>query len=295
MAISLVLGSPGVSRNGANANVSIPVRAVMPESYAYRIQVRVNGEIWRTSNPNQNIQDTFTEIFTEPAATNKPYLFEVYYQESSAYPFTKDSEQSIAVSIPAATFIVTFNPGDGIVDDNQKIVTYGEVYGDLPRPRYSMHHFIGWNMQADGLGTFISEDDIVSIGANTTVYAAWYAISGGPSNLEVDPITHEMKLVRGDSAAIVIRCPDEPFVAGDKIEFSIRRKAKTERVVHITVLDFEEDDDGAAYIEIHPEHTSDLEFGRYVYDIQLTKASGWVTTLIETSPFVLKEEVTYDG
>ena len=295
MAISLVLGSPGVSRNGANVNVSIPVRAIMPEGYAYRIRILVDGEIWRTSNPNQNIQDTFTKIFTDPGETNKTFLFEVYYQESSAYPFTKDGEQSATVTIPAGTFVVTFDPGEGIIDDNQKVVTYGEVYGTLPRPRYSMHHFIGWNTHAGGLGTFISEDDIVSINADTTLYAIWYSISGGPSNLEIDTITHEMRLVRGDSAAIVIRCPDEPFVAGDKIEFSIRRKAKTERVVHITVLDFEEDDDGAAYIEIHPEHTSDLEFGRYVYDIQLTKASGWVTTLIETSPFVLKEEVTYDG
>ena len=295
MAISLILGTPSVSRNDTMVNVSVSVRTIMPESFAYRTQVRVNGEIWRTSNPNQNIQDTFTDIFSGPGTNSKNYLFEVYYQESSAFPFTKDGEQALSVLIPAATFIVTFDPGEGTVDENQMEVTYGEVYGEMPRPRYSMHHFIGWNMRADGLGEFIDEETIVAITSDTTVYAAWHSISGGPSNLEIDPVTHEMQLVRGDSAAIVIRCPDEPFVAGDKIEFSIRRKAKTERVVHITVLDFEEDDDGAAYIEIHPDHTSELEFGRYVYDIQLTKASGWVTTLIETSPFVLKEEVTYDG
>lgn len=295
MPIGLSLGAPVCSRNGNTAQVNISVRAIMSESYAYRIQIRVNGEIWRTGSPNQNIEDTFLDILTDPTELTKTYLFEVFYQEAQVFPYEKETERSITVNVPAATFVVTFDPGEGVVDENQMEVTYGEVYGEMPRPRYSMHHFIGWNMRADGLGEFIDEETIVAITSDTTVYAAWYSISGGPSNLEIDPVTHEMRLVRGDSAAIVIRCPDEPFIAGDKIEFSIRRKAKTERVVHITVLDFEEDDDGAAYIEIRPEHTSELEFGRYVYDIQLTKASGWVTTLIETSPFVLKEEVTYDG
>lgn len=108
----------------------------------------------------------------------------------------------------------------------------------------------------------------------------------------IDQRTKEMKMVRGDSEMIHVRCADAPFESGDIIEFSVRKKPKSERLIHETVTDFIE---GEAYIEISPSDTSSMEFGEYVYDIQLTRASGWVTTLVWTSPFKLETEVTYDG
>ena len=50
---------------------------------------------------------------------------------------------------------------------------------------------------------------------------------------------------------------------------------------------------GEAVIPIYPEDTEPLEFGSYVYDIQVTRANGTVTTLIVPSAFKLTEEVTY--
>lgn len=111
--------------------------------------------------------------------------------------------------------------------------------------------------------------------------------------MTINPSTKEMRMVRGDSEMIVVRCPDEPFVPGDVIEFSVRKKVKTERLLHKIVTVF---DNGVAHIMIDHSDTEPLDFGDYVYDIQVTRGSnGWVTTLVDTSKFVLKTEVTYDG
>ena len=50
---------------------------------------------------------------------------------------------------------------------------------------------------------------------------------------------------------------------------------------------------GEAVIALHPEDTASMAFGDYVYDIQLTRAVGTVTTLVTPSRFRLTEEVTY--
>lgn len=44
-------------------------------------------------------------------------------------------------------------------------------------------------------------------------------------------------------------------------------------------------------LELAPEDTEDLDFGQYVYDIELTKADGTVDTFITASPFILTPEV----
>ena len=52
-------------------------------------------------------------------------------------------------------------------------------------------------------------------------------------------------------------------------------------------------EDGKAVIAIEPTDTGSMEFGKYVYDIQVTRASGTVTTLVKPSTFTLEPEVTY--
>ena len=47
-------------------------------------------------------------------------------------------------------------------------------------------------------------------------------------------------------------------------------------------------------ITINPEDTEDLEFGCYVYDVQMTFASGSVKTLVKPAKFFVGGEVTYD-
>lgn len=44
-------------------------------------------------------------------------------------------------------------------------------------------------------------------------------------------------------------------------------------------------------LTLEPQDTADLNFGKYVYDIQLTKANGKVDTFISKAILKLSEEV----
>lgn len=292
MAISLFIDSPSVTRDGGAVSVHLPIRATMTENYAYRMQIRVNGNIWTTGGNYQNISGTYVENLVNFDAITRFYHVEVYYQEYSAGQMIRGPEKSSMIQIEAATFTLTLDPGEGTVDTDEVIVTYGQIYGELPKPRRSEYRFLGWYTDEED-GDRISEDAIVSIEEDTTLYAHWRDLIGGTTSMRIDPDTLEIDMPRGDSEAIIVSCRDEPFETGDIIEFSVRKKPKTERLVHIVVDEIE--DDGSAYIEIKPSDTENLDFGTYVYDIQLTKANGWVTHLVRTTNFILDTEVTYNG
>lgn len=111
--------------------------------------------------------------------------------------------------------------------------------------------------------------------------------------MKIDPYTYEATMVRGDSESISVKCPLEPFASGDFIEFSVRKNIKKDRIIHKVVSEF--DEEGKAYILLNPEDTEDLDFGVYVYDIQLTRSSGWTKHIIPASPLILKGETTHNG
>ena len=46
-------------------------------------------------------------------------------------------------------------------------------------------------------------------------------------------------------------------------------------------------------ITIAPSDTANLNYGEYVYDVQLTTAGGIVDTVIPPSKFIVREEVTF--
>lgn len=98
-------------------------------------------------------------------------------------------------------------------------------------------------------------------------------------------------LTRGDSFAadIGIVQPDgEPYVPseGDRIRFAMKRNVKDEEVLILREIPID-----TLRLVLNPEDTKDLEFGSYVYDIQLTKSTGEVDTFITKSTLTLTEEV----
>ena len=114
--------------------------------------------------------------------------------------------------------------------------------------------------------------------------------SGGKVNLS---------MTRGDSESITVRCYERtdggesvflPIEDGDTVYLTVRPDAEGEIVLQKIIEDFP---GGAAVIPFAPEDTSGLDFGDYVYDIQLTRADGTVTTLLVPAKFTLKDEVTY--
>lgn len=50
----------------------------------------------------------------------------------------------------------------------------------------------------------------------------------------------------------------------------------------------------ALTVAILPEDTQNLEYGNYVYDVQVTYADGAIDTIITPTPFILTGEVTFN-
>lgn len=69
-----------------------------------------------------------------------------------------------------ASYIITFDAVYGTCDVENKKVKYGSAYGVLPDAEREGYIFHGWCLQG---GTEISSTDIVTLTADTTVYALW--------------------------------------------------------------------------------------------------------------------------
>lgn len=100
-----------------------------------------------------------------------------------------------------------------------------------------------------------------------------------------------ISMTRGDSESITVTC-SEPFAAGDTVYMTVREDAESDIQFQKIVTEFGEK--GEAVIPIEHADTEGMDFGDYVYDIQLTRADGRVRTLIKPSRFTLTEEITYD-
>lgn len=98
-------------------------------------------------------------------------------------------------------------------------------------------------------------------------------------------------LTRGDSFAadIGITQPNgDPYIPseGDQVRFAMKRNVKEEEVLILKEIPID-----TLRLVLDPEDTKDLDFGNYVYDIQLTKSTGEVDTFITKSTLILTEEV----
>lgn len=98
-------------------------------------------------------------------------------------------------------------------------------------------------------------------------------------------------LTRGDSFAanIEIIQPNGKLYTpseGDHVRFAMKRSIKDEDVLILKEIPID-----TLRLVLDPEDTKRLDFGNYIYDIQLTKSTGEVDTFITKSQFTLTEEV----
>lgn len=99
-------------------------------------------------------------------------------------------------------------------------------------------------------------------------------------------------LTRGDSAylTVVVKKENKFYQAqeGDVLHFSVKKDVTDkDYIIH---KEFEVGNS----IVINPEDTKEQDFGKYVYDVQLSTANGDVFTIVEPSLFYIKEEVTHE-
>ena len=102
----------------------------------------------------------------------------------------------------------------------------------------------------------------------------------------------DIELTRGDSAWFEVDINNEEtgekyeIKTSDKLTMTIRKSVFDEEIIlSKTVV-------ATNIIELKPIDTSNLEFGKYKYDVQLTTGSGDVFTVIAPSNFNLLYEVT---
>jgi uncharacterized repeat protein (TIGR02543 family) len=70
--------------------------------------------------------------------------------------------------------ILTFDPNGGEVPTAEKLIYYGQPYGELPTPIRTGYAFAGWYTEADG-GTKVTSDTVVTVLANQVLFAHWEA------------------------------------------------------------------------------------------------------------------------
>lgn len=98
-----------------------------------------------------------------------------------------------------------------------------------------------------------------------------------------------ISLTRGDTLHIPVVTSGYELCPDDIVEMTVRTGTEigAEVIFRIT-------GDTEHIIHIRPEHTANLEYGRYKYDIQATLLNGDVVTYGPYNFKVLKE-VTYNG
>ena len=102
-----------------------------------------------------------------------------------------------------------------------------------------------------------------------------------------------ISMTRGDTfkAQIALTTPEgDPYIpeAGDTIRFAVKKHYSDPDEDVLINKNIPID---TLILTLEPSDTKTMEFGEYVYDIQLTNAEGEVDTFIDKSTFILTEEV----
>lgn len=98
-------------------------------------------------------------------------------------------------------------------------------------------------------------------------------------------------LTRGDTFTALITITDSDgnvYIpnTGDKIRFAMKTDYSDEAPLLVKDIPID-----TMILELEPGDTKSLAFGKYVYDIELTKATGEVDTFITKAILKLTEEV----
>lgn len=81
---------------------------------------------------------------------------------------------------------------------------------------------------------------------------------------------------------------------GDELYFSVKAKAKDSNYA-IPPKKLEIDSKGNHVIHIEPRDTWDLDFGDYLYDVQLITAGGRSSTIVKPTQLTIEEAITAFG
>lgn len=104
---------------------------------------------------------------------------------------------------------------------------------------------------------------------------------------------HAVTLTRGDSFIVKVGMKyqetGEEYIpqVGDEVRFALKASCN-DISAPLILKDIPID---TMLLELEPDDTKPLPFGQYVYDIELTYATGKVDTFIVAAPFTIAREV----
>ena len=107
-----------------------------------------------------------------------------------------------------------------------------------------------------------------------------------------------IEMTRGDTLAVTVGIYDgsDPYVPveGDVIRFALKHAEMTlgrKGFKDANPLITKTIPNDTLILQLNPADTKQLDFGEYVYDIELTHASGVVDTFIANERFIISPEV----
>jgi hypothetical protein len=100
-------------------------------------------------------------------------------------------------------------------------------------------------------------------------------------------------MTRGDTFSVTLNLKDGDGndvvrVPGDIVYFTVKKSTSTADIVTQKTLQYNE-----SQLTINPDDTKEIDPGNYLYDIQLTKSTGEVYTLVKPSAFTVRADVTW--
>jgi hypothetical protein len=105
-----------------------------------------------------------------------------------------------------------------------------------------------------------------------------------------------IELIRGDSLSLKFQRKDpegQPITTeADEVFFTVKKNTTTEEYILQKTIEDMTFEDGTYHITILPEDTEELDYGSYVYDLEVCVGTDYKKT-IAIGEFKIKEEVTF--
>ena len=103
---------------------------------------------------------------------------------------------------------------------------------------------------------------------------------------------------KGRTLSVVISVEDadnEPYTleSGDKIRFGVRNVSGGNKLIYKELTSSDEVD-GEYPLTLTPENTN-IDVGRYLYDVSLQLSSGELYDIVSADYFIVKDSVTFKG
>ena len=164
---------------------------------------------------------TEEETITEEVATEKVTTEKIPTEETTKEILTEEITTKVVKNI----YKVEFDYNGGKKAGYKLNVKKGETYGRLPNARRRYYQFVGWYTQKNG-GNKITDNTIVSLSANHTLYAHWRKVRVSKKI--------KVKNIRQRKGKISIKVSNAKYASGYIIYCSYNKKFKKAKKLDIS-------------------------------------------------------------